>query len=212
MREVTRTIASKGVSLSSIAKSTNISNRQVEQSLKYLQEIGYVQKNDDKYVLSHPLLESKILTDSSALKTKYSLDNPPGTREKRVYVGGNYDFMATIRELMKCVKECGFEPIMAYDFDVPKDKIHEYDLKLLSKCKRALFEVSSSNGYHYEIDDCLHRRTSCLLLYQIRDETAMSNDSVSHVLTTISIDGVKPKIKGYVTFADAKEKISGWLS
>lgn len=88
------------------------------------------------------LEELERLEHPSFKKAKYSIDSPPGTIDLRVFIGGKYSLMPILREIENVVFENGFQPIIAYDFNIPRDKTREYTLRLLFQHKHAIFEVT----------------------------------------------------------------------
>lgn len=100
----------------------------------------------------------------------YTLDNIPGLFEKRIFIGGNYDNCAVLREIADIVRELGYQPIIALDFDASKEEVRSYDLRLLSNCKYAIFEISFSDGHLIEIERSGDYKVQALLVYQVRDD------------------------------------------
>ena len=81
---------------------------------------------------------------------KYSVDSPPGTIETRVFIGGNYALMPILREISDVVIEMGFQPIIAYDFDIPRELTYDYTLRLMSVCRYVIFEMTLGDGHLVE--------------------------------------------------------------
>ncbi len=102
------------------------------------------------------------------------LDQIPGTYEKRVFIGGNYELMSALRDIKNAVKKLdnNFVPILAYDdFQIPAAKIYEWDLRLLHNCKYAIFDVTSPAGELFEIARTEEYHVKTLLVYQSRGAT-----------------------------------------
>ena len=99
------------------------------------------------------------------------LDNIPGTYETRVFIGGNYDLIGSLRDLKEAVHKLGqdFKPILPYDdFQIPYGRVYEWDLRLLHNCKYAIFEVTQPGGELFEIARCSEYGVTTLLVYQAR--------------------------------------------
>ena len=99
------------------------------------------------------------------------LDHLPGTYDTRVFVGGNYDNMPDLRHVKAAVQklQAGFVPILPYDdFQIPPDRIYEWDLRLLHNCKYAIFEVTNPAGELFEIARVGEYGTTTLLVYATR--------------------------------------------
>lgn len=99
------------------------------------------------------------------------LDFLPGSRETRVFCGGNYDLIGSIRDVKSAVfnVEAGFVPILPYDdYQIPVGQIYDSDLRLLHNCKYAIFEVSMPAGELFEIARCAEYKVKTLLVYQAR--------------------------------------------
>ena len=140
----------------------------------------------------------------------YDPNKPLGTIHNRVFVGGNYDFMPLLREICKTVSDNGYQPIFAYDFEVPKDEIHDHDLRLLHNCKYAIFEVSNPAGELMEIERVRDWRIATLLIYQIRDKANPTPPpAVTSMLKTLKYD--RSIMEGFSSIEEMKEIIILWL-
>jgi hypothetical protein len=117
------------------------------------------------------------------MSNKLNIDNMPGEYKKRVFIGGNYDLLPTLREIAKYVKDFGFQPILAYDFDVSESDIHDYDLRLLHNCNYAIFDVTHSAGEVMELERCKDYGTRVMVVYQAREKERMPDQLSSMILT-----------------------------
>ena len=117
------------------------------------------------------------------MSNKLNIDEMPGEYKKRVFIGGNYDLLPTLREIAKYVKEFGFHPILAFDFDVPESDIHDYDLRLLHNCNYAIFDVTHSAGEVMELERCKDYRTRVMVVYQTREKERVPAQLSSMILT-----------------------------
>jgi hypothetical protein len=122
----------------------------------------------------------------SALK----IPSLPDHYERRVFIGGNYDDMPLLRKIVGYVNGTGFRPILAFDVKkVPKKKIHDFDMKLLSLCKYAIFEVSTGNGQMMEIQSAFESLgTVVFAVYKTRSARhSKPSEAVSTMLTTLGV-------------------------
>lgn len=83
----------------------------------------------------------------------------------RVFVGGNYNFPATLMEIKKAIVEAGCDPILAIEFAMPEDMIHHHTLMLLHTCKRAVFDISADGGHLVEIERLRDYQIDPLLVF-----------------------------------------------
>lgn len=113
----------------------------------------------------------------------------PSNYNKRVFVGGNYNDMFTLRKIVGYVKKTGFTPILAFDIkDVPKEKIYYFDTTLVKLCKYAVFEVSTGNGHMMEINSAVTLGAVVLTFYKIRSARHRNpSPDVSSMLTTLGV-------------------------
>lgn len=137
---------------------------------------------------------------------KLDPDKLQGTFEKRVFIGGNYDFPVTLRKIRDIVTAKGFVPVLALDFDIPPTTIHDWDLRLLHNCKFAIFEVSCPAGELMEIERAREYKTLLLLAFQARDEQQKDPPRVGTMLKTA---GYEPS--GYLSFEHFDTMIGGFL-
>jgi len=141
-------------------------------------------------------------------KAKYSADSPPGTIEKRAFIGGNYALMPILREIEKVVFAYGFQPIIAFDFNIPKAKTREYTLRLMFQCKYAIFEMTIPNGHLVEyIRGHGFEEMNILEVYMAMDE----NREPPKTMSVMSWQ-VNPPPKGYLTIAELKETVAAFLT
>jgi len=137
---------------------------------------------------------------------KYKIDKIPGVLEKRVFIGGNYIFMPIIREIEILVKELGFQPIIAFDFDIPREKTRDYSLRLLTNCKYAIFEITLAGGQLVEEASRTGLDINTLQLYMALDENKEPPKSCS-----VMDYQRPPQPQGYLTIKEMKEIIISFL-
>ena len=54
--------------------------------------------------------------------------------------------MPVLREIEAVICALGFQPIIALDFDIPKEKTRDYTIRLMFQCRYAIFEMTIPNG------------------------------------------------------------------
>lgn len=142
---------------------------------------------------------------------KLDPDQMPGRYERRVFIGGNYDFSVILKEIRDFVAKLEFQPIFALDFEIPPGKIHDYDLRLLHNCRYAIFEVGQPAGELMEIERALDYNVEMLILYQSREPGGGPPPTMTTMLTTaLKTIGCEPK--GYCTIEEQREIIRDFLS
>jgi len=141
---------------------------------------------------------------------KYDIDRLPGTLDNRVFVGGNYDYMPWLRLIRDIVKKCGFQPIFAWDFNVPYDQIHREDLRLLNNCRYAIFEETDPAGDLMEIERARDLEVRLLILFSIRDiNSPEPPPRLTSMLTTMKYPHME--LRGYSSLDELKKIITDWL-
>lgn len=138
---------------------------------------------------------------------KYSVDSPPGRIDKRVFIGGNYILMPILREIEFSVMSAGFQPIIALDFNVPREKTRDYTLRLLFQCKFAIFEETISGGQLAEVV-----RASSLNEINVL-QVYMAMNLVKEPPSTLScmIWQADPPPQGYITIEELREIVVTFL-
>lgn len=98
-----------------------------------------------------------------------TIDNLPGSHNKRVFIGGNYKNIAVLRAIYEFVQKNKFQPILAANFTIPEEKENKTALFLLKSCKLAIFEMSTSGsgGECMELQKTKDYKNITLVLYQI---------------------------------------------
>jgi hypothetical protein len=134
---------------------------------------------------------------------KLKVDEIPGEYEKRVFIGGNYDLLPTLRKIGGYVEEYGLQPIIAFDYNV--SNIHDDDLRLLHNCKYAIFEVTKSAGEIMELERCRDYRTQVLVVFQTREKYEIPAQVSSMILAT----GFTRR--GYAKFDHLKDCVKDFL-
>lgn len=133
---------------------------------------------------------------------KYSISRIDGDWEKRVFIGGDYLLRSYIIEVIKpVVLEQGYTPIIAGEFQTPKELTRRLALLLLHNCKYAIFDISTKGGHLMEIERTFDYETITLF---VCEDSYMS--SVSSMLIT-----VKPNAERFNDTDELKEKVREFL-
>lgn len=144
--------------------------------------------------------EQKFRISSSRMNQKYSVDSPPGKIEDRVFIGGNYVLMPILREIESAVESCHFQPVIAYDFDIPKEKTREYTIRLLYQCKHAIFEETISDGQLVEVvRSSGFREMRMLQVYMATDHRREPPKTMSTMVWQVN-----PPPRSYLTIDELK--------
>lgn len=152
-----------------------------------------------------PLLSLRTLCKSiPKVVLKQPIDPLPGTWDKRVFIGGDYDHLSILKEIQDAVIRSGFQPILPYDFIVPSNLIHHHDLMLLHCCRLGIFEVSSSAGQLMEIERAKDYDVDVILFYTERD-------GPPHSLTSM-VPTAGYRMEAYNDISDLKQKVVNWLA
>lgn len=144
----------------------------------------------------------------------YSPSGIPGLVENRVFVGGNYDLMPTLREVCFAVAQTGKQPILSYDFRVPRHAIHDTDLMLLRKSSLAIFDVTWHAGELMELERVGNYKVKTLVVYQVRDQPDnddLPNDVPAQVSSMLMTMPAEIDYRGYASFAQLRAIVRAWL-
>lgn len=102
---------------------------------------------------------------------KRSPNHLPGNFDERVFIGGNYNVAGNLRAIRRYVEQAGFVPIFPLDdYDIPRDQIHDWDIRLLHNCKYAIFDVSVPAGELMEIERALTFKTEPYWYFKSRNQ------------------------------------------
>ena len=159
-----------------------------------------------KQFLVDAVIQSESL-GSNIAEGKYSVSAPPGEIEKRVFIGGNYALMPVLRRIESVVASYGFQPIIANDFDIPKEKTRDYTLRLLYQCKYAIFEVTLANGHTVELARvCGFKESKIFQVFMAMDEERKPPKTMS-----IMVWQSEPPPQGYVIFEELDDLVVTFL-
>ena len=114
-------------------------------------------------------------------KKIHSIDNPPGSVETRVFIGGNYSLGSRIVDIKEAVADCDFVPIIVWDFGVPRGAERHSATEIIQICKYAIFEASTNAGYFFEMEDAKNLSLKCLCLWDAHQgDPSVSSMTTSH--------------------------------
>jgi hypothetical protein len=137
------------------------------------------------------------------------VSSPPGKIDDRVFIGGNYAIMPILRFIKAIVARENLQPILAADFNIPRDKTNEYAHRLLLQCRRAIFEITIDNGHLMEIQSVMgtrHLAIQTLLLYMAEDDAKDPPSTMKSMIKTLDY----PK-QGYTSLSELDVIISTFL-
>jgi len=107
--------------------------------------------------------------------TRISPEHLPGTRQQRVFVGGHYDFMPTLRAIAQFISEFSCPekklfPIIPIDYEIEVEETIDWDIEMLDRCRYAIFDLSDLGAQLVEMQWAKqrHTRIDTLLVYPVR--------------------------------------------
>jgi len=107
---------------------------------------------------------------------KPSPENLPGAKDSRVFIGGQYDFMPTLRAIERFVKEIStpektFHPVIPLDYQIEVEETMDRDLEILGRCKYAIFDLSDLGAQLVEMQEARQKQNAIrsLLVYPVRE-------------------------------------------
>jgi len=139
-------------------------------------------------------------------KTKKNIEDLPGkNRSERVFVGGQYDFMPTLRAIAQFVTDISYEnkrlfPIIPLDYEIEEEETMDRDLEIVNRCGYAIFDLSDLGAQLVEMQEARQKANTIksLLVYPVRDRV---NEPLRGRRTVISFG--LPHF-GYMTFDELK--------
>lgn len=137
---------------------------------------------------------------------KAKRENLPGTYSERVFVGGNYDFPATLRTLVGLVKRVGFTPVFPLDLEIPEEEIHDWDLRILHSCRYAIFEVTHAAGQLMEIERARDYGVKTLSVFEARGPGQREPAQVASMLRTSG-----QRLQGYLDDRELRGIVRSFL-
>jgi len=171
-----------------------------------------------------PIIENFLLG-----REELNIEHLPGTREQRVFVGGQYDFMPTLREIARFIKEFSYpkeikgpgcrhwEPIIPADYPIPLRQTMDEDLRMVRQCRYAIFDLSDLGAQLVELQEARQNPTSIssLIVYPARERRNQPHRGRKTVLSFslphfgyLSYDELKGIVWRFLTGAVTKRDVS----
>lgn len=93
--------------------------------------------------------------------------------EDRVFIGGSGGLIVEFNQIRNIVKQLGYDPIVAVEFDMPKEMtVYRKCLLLLHNCKFAIFDLTEQKGQLLEVERTTDYGVKTLLVWQrYKDDT-----------------------------------------
>lgn len=151
--------------------------------------------------------EESIRKEHEAVRP-YNIDKLPLPFSKRVFVGGSYKDLPTLRQIAKYLEEKKFMPIIALDFDRPKDMTtHDFDLLLLHNCKYAVFELSIPAGQYIEVEGAFSYGIKTYGVCKAREKGSLESKKLISTMVRDLFDKINQKIYYYSDFKQLRKII-----
>ncbi|MGO9643657.1 MAG: hypothetical protein ACLPY5_02800 [Candidatus Bathyarchaeia archaeon] len=125
-----------------------------------------------QYKITHlersPMIQQTSVPNLPSLTfNTYTSSSLPGSREKRVFIGGTHGNYVVIGLIENIVNELGYQPIIANQFIQDENVIDkDHCFNLLRNSAFALFEVSVPNGWQVEVEHASGKGIPLLCLFQ----------------------------------------------
>lgn len=135
-----------------------------------------------------------------------------GNFDQRVFVGGHYDFMPTLRFIADCVSEVtsvngdSFIPIIPYFHRIDPHNVMEEDRQMVRECARAIFDTSDLGGQLIEMEEMLRLNRPTLVVYPVREDSDLDPERGRLTITTCG-----HPFTSYAALDELKEKIRVFL-
>jgi tetratricopeptide (TPR) repeat protein len=118
-----------------------------------------------------------MVSANSSLERRISPDHLPGERHERVFIGGHYDFMPTLRLIDQFIRQIScpekrLVPIIPLDYDIEVEQTIDWDIEILNRCRYAIFDLSDLGAQLVEMQCAKEKpvtRTETLLIYPVRE-------------------------------------------
>jgi tetratricopeptide (TPR) repeat protein len=112
---------------------------------------------------------------ASSRRKKPSHDNLPGKDDhERVFIGGQYDFMPTLRAIEQIVNDIRspekvLYPVIPFDYCIKVEETMKRDLQILDRCAYAIFDLSDLGAQLVEMQEARQKGINSLLVYPVRE-------------------------------------------
>jgi tetratricopeptide (TPR) repeat protein len=147
------------------------------------------------------------------VQRKLDPDKLKGKPDQRVFVGGHYDAVPTLRAIAQFVKDASstdkeFFPIIPLDYEIAVEETMSYDLEILRRCRYAIFDLTDLGAQLVEMQEAKQNkdRIRTLVVYPVRERR---NEPERGRRTVLSF--ALPHF-GYVNFAELKTSVWRFLT
>ena len=145
---------------------------------------------------------------------KPSPEELPGTsRNQRIFVGGRYDFMPTLRQIATFIETApspagGLFPVIPYDYEIKVEETMERAVEILDRCAYAIFDLSDLGAQLIEMQEAKQKHTSIktLLVYPVR-ETGAEPERGRRTIQSFGLPHF-----GYTTFDELRDIVLDFLA
>ncbi len=188
-----------------------------ESALRQLKEIARNKKRMGEVVQDPNVIFDELARGRPAPEVAKPAETPdvseerrkPGKFEsdwkRRVFVGGSYlKHYSEINQIKKVCKELGYDPVIAFEFEMPPGKIHHHALMLLHECSKAIFEVTEHVGQLMEIERLRDYQVEVLIVCQV-------NAPLSEMLDAL-LESQDYEVKRYSRPEELEKLVKGFLS
>jgi hypothetical protein len=139
----------------------------------------------------------------------------PPTFRNRVFIGGNYDLSPVLRHIQSIValNDADLRPIFLGDFEMPQDETVFHALRLLSECRRAIFEITIDSGHLIEIMEYVRKKDIQILLVYMAShfKKPYPYTATSMLQNLIRQNGNYEPIQGYRSIQELEAIVKGFL-
>jgi hypothetical protein len=149
---------------------------------------------------------------------KPSPEELPGTgRDQRVFVGGQYDFMPTLRQTASFIEDAPSDvlptearlfPVIPFDYEIEVEETMDRAVEILDRCAYAIFDLSDLGAQLIEMQEAKQKHTSIktLLVYPVR-ETGVEPERGRRTIQSFGLPHF-----GYTTFDELRGIVHGFLA
>ena len=141
-----------------------------------------------------------------------SLSKLPSVYDKRVFIGGSYqqDRRKLLSLLATAVKKAHFVPVIADEYKMSDDLIHDRTLYLLHGCRYAIFEASDASGALIEIERTRDYGTRTMILFH---GASSAGWIASRMLSSFVMrEDPMVKARNYMQHGSAAKRVEQWLT
>lgn len=145
---------------------------------------------------------------------KPSPEELPGTsRDQRVFVGGQYDFMPTLRQIAAFIEDAPSPdghllPVIPFDYEIEVEETMDRAVEILGRCAYAIFDLSDLGAQLIEMQEAKQKHTSIktLLVYPVR-ETGAEPERGRRTIQSFGLPHF-----GYTTFDELRDIVHVFLA